>query len=72
MIKNADLVILDDVHGGESYVSGMWTLDVKQAETVTLYEQLLQTLIPSMSDRQRRALAPGTADDTSLARPPHP
>ena len=65
VIKNADLIILDDVHGGESYVSGMWTLQVDQAETATLYDQLLQTLIPSMSDRQRRALAPGAAADTN-------
>lgn len=65
VIKNPDLVILDDVHGGESYVSDMWTLQVNQAETGTLYRQLLQTLIPSMSDRQRRALAPGAAADTS-------
>ena len=65
VIKNADLIILDDVHGGESYVSGMWTLEVNQAETGTLYRQLLQTLIPSMSDRQRRALAPSAAADAS-------
>ncbi len=55
----SNLLVLDDVHGGEEFVADMWTVRVPQS--MSLYQELLAALGPALSVRQRRSLAQGGA-----------
>jgi len=52
VIKQCDAVVLDDEHGGGEYAASMWTVRVKQSEFGAIFEQLLDTLTPLMTDAQ--------------------
>ncbi len=56
IIKNVELVVLDDVHGGEDYVASMWSVSVSRSTNAQLYSRLATALLPAMDERQRRRL----------------
>lgn len=57
VIKNADLIVFDDAHGGEEYISSMWTLRVKKIEFPKIYQEIIATLREALSDAQYRELS---------------
>ena len=59
VVVESDLLVLDDVHGGEEFVASMWTLRVPGQ--TPLYDELLAALGPALSARQRRSLEQGGA-----------
>jgi hypothetical protein len=56
VISGCDLLVFDDAHGGEQYVSGMWTVNVKAGEAPDTYDALLMALKPALSESQFLAL----------------
>lgn len=61
VVKESDLLIFDDAHGGEQFVSSMWTVSVKRHLDPTLFGDLLQALSPAMTDAQITAIFDNTA-----------
>ena len=57
VVVESDLLVLDDVHGGEEPVARMWTVRVPRS--TPLYDELLAALGPALSARQRRSLEQG-------------
>ena len=57
VVAESDLLVLDDVHGGEEFVANMWTVRVPRS--TSLYDELLAALGPALSIRQRRSLDQG-------------
>src|SRR6266446_941136 len=55
VIQSSDLLIFDDAHGGEQYVSGMWTVRVG-ADDEDLYSEAITILRPALTDVQYRVL----------------
>jgi len=39
--NDAQTIILDDAHGGESYISSLWSITVSRAEDPQIYEKIL-------------------------------
>ncbi len=39
--NDAQTIILDDAHGGESYISSLWSITVRRAENYEIYEKIL-------------------------------
>jgi superfamily II DNA or RNA helicase len=56
VIREADVLILDDAHGAEQYVSDMWTVSASAARQKELYGSLLAALKPGFSDSQIRSI----------------
>ena len=56
MIKDAELIICDDAHGAEEYVSDMWTVSASIFNNVALYESLVAGLRPGLSESQMRVI----------------
>jgi len=52
VINQCDTIVLDDAHGGGEYAASMWTVRVKQAEFGAIFQQLLDTLTPLMTEAQ--------------------
>lgn len=61
VVKEADVLIFDDAHGGEQFVSGMWTVSAKRLSDPTVFNDLLQALSPAMSESQVKAIFDSTA-----------
>ena len=56
VIKEADILIFDDAHGAEHYVSDMWTVSASASRQKNLYGSLLAALRPGFSDSQIRSI----------------
>ncbi|HET8889658.1 MAG TPA: DEAD/DEAH box helicase family protein, partial [Candidatus Angelobacter sp.] len=56
VIKEADLIICDDAHGAEQYVSDMWTVSASIFNNAPLYESLVAGLRPGLSESQMRVI----------------
>ncbi len=52
VIQASDLLILDDAHGGEHFVSDMWAVHITTRDHSDLYNNLLAALRPTLSDSQ--------------------
>ncbi len=61
VVKGAGVLILDDAHGGEQFVSSMWTVSVKRYLDPDLFNDLLQALSPAMTEAQIKAIFDNTA-----------
>jgi len=61
VIRDADLLIFDDAHGGEQFVSSMWTVSVKRHTNAQLFNDVLNALSPAMTTTQ----VEGVFDDTA-------
>ena len=56
IIKETDVLIFDDAHGGEGYVSSMWTVSINVQENMDIYKEALTILRPVLSDAQYRVV----------------
>jgi hypothetical protein len=56
VIQPSDILVLDDAHGGEQYVAGMWTVDIAEAEDPNLFEECLVAIRPLLTDLEYRRL----------------
>jgi hypothetical protein len=52
VIKDCGLLVLDDAHGGEHYVSDMWTVRVDSSDNPAEYSALIAALRPALSASQ--------------------
>lgn len=55
-IREADVLIFDDAHGAEQYVSDMWTVSASASKQKELYGSLLAALRQGFSDSQLRSI----------------
>ena len=60
VIQPSDLLVLDDAHGAEQFVSGMWTVRIGATDHPDLYTEAMAVLRPAMSDLQYRVLTDET------------
>ena len=60
VIQESEILILDDAHGGEGYVSGMWTVLIESSGHRDTYDEVLAILRPSLSDEQYRMVTDGS------------
>ncbi len=56
VIREADVLIFDDAHGAEQYVSDMWTVSASASKQKELYGSLLAAMKPGFSDSQIRSI----------------
>jgi hypothetical protein len=56
LIKECDLLVFDDAHGGEQYVVNKWTVTVRHSSDKSLYNALLGALRPGITDAQLRSI----------------
>ncbi len=54
VIRDNDVIVFDDAHGGETYCAGCWTIDVSRKDDEELYESLLGVLRSRLTNSQRR------------------
>lgn len=66
VVVASDVIVFDDVHGGEQQVSGMWTVSVKRSNE-PLYIGVLHALANSLTGAQLRSLAPNDSRAVHLA-----
>lgn len=52
VIANCGLLVLDDAHGGESYVADNWTVRVRKLQHRDLYDSLLSAARPMLTASQ--------------------
>ena len=60
VIQPSDVLILDDAHGGEHFVSEMWTVRIEAGEHVQLYRDVLTALRPALTESQLRIVTDET------------
>lgn len=65
-IDDAQLIICDDAHAADSFVAGMWNVDVERRLAPELYDAIVQALGESIPDNLRHAIDSAT-DDGSAA-----
>ena len=56
VIQECDLLVFDDAHGGEHFVADMWSVNVRRSTERVLYDGLLTSLRPGLSEGQMRAI----------------
>lgn len=59
VVVESDLLVLDDVHGGQEFVANKWT--VRVPEHMEEYQEMLAALAPALGVRQRRSLEQRTS-----------
>jgi hypothetical protein len=64
VIQDSEVIILDDAHGAEQYVSSMWSAIVADADSPELYEPLLIALKPALTESQLRSVTDKSAYST--------
>jgi hypothetical protein len=55
-INESDVLVFDDAHGAEHYISDMWTDSAHVSKQKELYGSLLASLRPGFSDPQIRSI----------------
>ncbi|HXJ39634.1 MAG TPA: DEAD/DEAH box helicase family protein, partial [Bryobacteraceae bacterium] len=56
VIRESDVIIFDDAHGAEQYVSDMWSVSVSSSKQKALFGTLIAALRPGFTDAQTRSL----------------
>jgi len=56
VIQASNILIFDDAHSGENYVSSMWTVRVSSEDNEDIYNELLNAIRPSLSESQYRVV----------------
>jgi ERCC4-related helicase len=56
VLRESDLIVLDDAHGAEQYVADMWTVSANVSKDEHLYNSLLAALRPGLSESQVRSI----------------
>lgn len=64
VIQDPATILLDDAHGGETYVSSMWTVEIQRADDEDLYQELFTAFRPSLTSSQIKSI-----ESNSPARP---
>ncbi|MEX2374115.1 MAG: DEAD/DEAH box helicase [Dehalococcoidia bacterium] len=54
VVQASNVLVLDDMHGGDEYVSQRWTVRVSRMELPSLYDELRLELRPGLSSTQWR------------------
>jgi len=49
-ISDAQALILDDAHAGESYIAGMWSVEIIRDDSLSLYREVLDLLREGLPD----------------------
>ncbi|ULA61631.1 MAG: DEAD/DEAH box helicase [Nitrospira sp.] len=57
VIQASDVLVLDDAHGAESFVSGMWSVRIRKDSQRRLYREVLTALRTSLTDVQFRVVS---------------
>lgn len=57
VIQASDVLVLDDAHGGEHFVSAMWTVRVDARRQPNAYADALAALRPALTDAQYRVIS---------------
>ena len=65
IIQECDLLVFDDAHGGEHFVADMWSVNVRRSTERLLYDGLLSSLRPGLSEGQMRGIADDSGFPTS-------
>lgn len=55
--SGADVLIFDDAHSGESYISSNWTVEINRNENEETFSKLLNYLKPILTEEQFRILS---------------
>lgn len=66
VVVASDVIIFDDVHGGEQQVAGMWTVTVNRTNE-RLYTVVLNAVARSLTGAQLRSLGPRDSKSVHLA-----
>lgn len=61
VIKQCEVIVLDDAHGGGDFAAGMWTVRVTRNDQEEIYGQLIGVLAPLMTETQRTDLSDASA-----------
>lgn len=62
-LSDAQVLLLDDAHAGDSYVSDMWTIRIHRATYRKLFRSLVDLLADGLPPSFRRAVARADEDD---------
>ena len=67
-INDANCLILDDAHAGETYIAHLWSLEIRRDDHEELYRGVLDTIAPALPDSMRYVLneASPTPDQWTL------
>src|SRR5208282_4216094 len=57
VIKQCEVIVLDDAHGGGDFAAGMWTVRISRKDYEILYDHLVGVLSPLMTETQRMDLS---------------
>lgn len=57
VIQASDVLVLDDAHGGEQFVSGMWTVEIDEDEDPNLFDECYTALRPLLTSIEHRRIA---------------
>lgn len=64
-LRDAQVLILDDAHAAENYVSALWTVSIRRSDVPDLFESTLDLLAPEIP-AHILAMARGTAYEPGL------
>lgn len=56
VIQSSDILVLDDAHGGEQYVTGMWTVSIAADEDPKLFAECMAAIRPLLTELEYRKL----------------
>ncbi len=56
VIRESQVLVLDDAHGGEQYVAAHWTLIISKRDDTELYSSAIAALRPALTDSQLRTI----------------
>jgi len=56
VIQEADVIVFDDAHGAEQYVSDTWAVTASASQYPDLYNSLLAALCPGLTESQIRSV----------------
>lgn len=56
VVQASSVLVFDDAHGGEHYVSSMWTVRIDAEENNDMFHEVLAALRPSLSESQYRVV----------------
>jgi hypothetical protein len=66
VIRASEIVVLDDAHGGEQYVTGMWTVSILAEEDASLFEECMAAIRPLLTELEYRRLSDPSASSVEL------
>lgn len=56
VVRDSNVLIFDDAHGGEHYVASMWTVRIDAKDDKNIYQEVLTALRSSLSESQYRVV----------------